>query len=134
MNQPASKKGWTLWKAPRSGGAAPTLLLSVQAGRFRSFALDANDIYFIDYYTGLNKISKNGGAVTNIAYADEPGNFLVADDERLYWLKDEVLTATCKDGSSSQALTAETYLTEDLAVDDSGIYWTQFYQVWKIAK
>lgn len=53
---------------------------------------------------------------------------------RLYWLEDEVLTATCKDGSNSQALTAETYLTEDLAVDDSGIYWTQFYQVWKIAK
>ncbi len=134
VNQPLSKKGWTLWKAPKSGGAAPTLLLSVLAGRFRKFVLDGNDIYFIDYYTGLNKISKNGGAVTHIAYADDPGSMLAVDDERLYWIKDEVFTATCKDGSSSQSLTAETYLTEDIAVDDSGIYWTQFYKVWKLAK
>lgn len=134
VNQPLSKKGWTLWKAPKAGGAAPTLLLSVQAGKFRSFAVDATDIYFIDYYTGVNKISKSGGAVTNIAYADEPGSHLVVDNERFYWIKDEVLTATCKDGSSDQVLTTETYITDDMAVDSSGLYWVQYYKVWKIAK
>ncbi|HEX8536635.1 MAG TPA: hypothetical protein VF664_04175, partial [Cystobacter sp.] len=134
VNRPASGKGWNLWKAPKAGGAAPTLLLFVQAGRFRGFAMDANNIYFLDYYTGLNKISKSGGAVTNIAYADDPGSILAVDNERIYWIKDEVLTATCKDGSGDQAITAETYSTDDIAVDDSGIYWSQFYKVWKIAK
>lgn len=134
VNRTANNKGWNLWKAPKTGGAAPTLLLFVPAGKFHKFALDANDIYFLDYYTGLNKLSKSGGAVTNIAYADDPGDILAVDDGRIYWIKDEVFTATCKDGSGDQILTTETYLTEDLAVDDSGIYWTQFYKVWKIAK
>ncbi|MDC0711693.1 hypothetical protein POL68_24710 [Stigmatella sp. ncwal1] len=34
---------------------------------------------------GLNKISKSGGAVTNIAYADSPGNVLAVDDSGIYW-------------------------------------------------
>ncbi|SEL66254.1 hypothetical protein SAMN05444354_107269 [Stigmatella aurantiaca] len=134
VNRPASGKGWTLWKAPKDGGAAPTQLLFIQAGKFHQFAMDADTIYFLDYYTGLNKISKSGGAVTNIAYADSPGSVLAVDDERLYWIKDEVLTATCKDGSGDQVLTTETYSTDDIAVDDSGIYWAQFYKVWKLAK
>lgn len=134
VNRPTSGKGWTLWKAPKAGGAAPTQLLFLQAGKFHKFALDANNIYFLDYYTGLNKLPKSGGAVTNIAYADKPGDVLAVDDQRIYWIKDEVLTATCKEGSGDQALTSETYSTSDIAVDDSGIYWAQFYKVYKLSK
>lgn len=134
VNRTANNKGWNLWRAPKTGGATPTLFLSVPVGKFHALALDTNDIYFLDYYTGLNKLSKSGGAVTNIAYADEPGNVLAVDNERVYWIKDEVFTATCKDGSSEEALTSETYSTDDIAVDGSGIYWSQFYKVWKIAK
>jgi hypothetical protein len=134
VNQPTSGKGWTLWKAPKSGGAAPTQLLFLQAGKFHQLAMDANALYFLDYYTGLNKLSKSGGAVTNIAYADSPGSVLAVDGARIYWIKDEVLTATCKDGGGHQVITSETYLTSDLAVDDTGIYWAQFYKVYKLSK
>lgn len=134
VNRPANGKGWILWKAPKNGGAAPTQLLFVPAGKFHKFALDTDTLYFLDYYTGLNQISKSGGAVTNISYADDPGTVLAVDGERLYWIKDEVLTATCKDGSGEQVLTTETYSTSDIAVDDSGIYWAQFYKVYKLTK
>ncbi len=134
VNRPANNKGWTLWRAPKTGGAAPTQLLFLQAGRFHKFAVDANNLYFLDYYTGLNRLPKGGGAVTNIASADEPGNVLAVDGQRLYWIKDEVLTATCKDGSGHEALTAETYSTSDIAVDGSGLYWSQFYKVYTLAK
>ncbi len=134
VNRPASNKGWTLWKAPKNGGAAPTQLLFLAAGKFHKFAVDGDTVYFLDYFTGLNKLPTNGGPVTNIAYADDPGTVLAIDDQRIYWIKDEVFTASCKDGSGDQVLTTDTYSTTDVAVDDTGIYWAQFYKVYKLSK
>ncbi len=48
-------------------------------------------------------------------------------------MKDEVLTATCKDGSGSEALGPADILVT-IAVDSSGVYWTDRNKVMKIAK
>ena len=39
-----------------------------------------------------------------------------------------------KDGSGHEALTAETCSTSDIAVEGSGLSWSQFYKVYKRSK
>ncbi|SEU38099.1 hypothetical protein SAMN05443639_12587 [Stigmatella erecta] len=125
-----------VWKAPKQGLVKPTKLVTLP-GSIVSLTMDETNLYFANRTGGIFRVSKSGGAVTQLASTAADLSIAV-DAERYYWFNGTALTATCKNGGGSQVLATvslpQTRTPDIISVDAEGVYWRNSGQVWKVAK
>jgi hypothetical protein len=114
--------GWSstdaIMRVPIIGGPAETVKSGL--AQVVDMAVDGTDIFYQEA-NAFNKISVNGGAVTNIGTADD-GSRIALDDMYVYWGNYFWLQRASKSGSPATTLEVQPAVYA-LTADSQGIYW-----------
>jgi hypothetical protein len=96
------------------------------------FVVDDAYVFFSEHDTGrIRRMSIDGGPISTIANVSFPPFHLAADEHSLYWISSLKVGAMLKDGGSptiiDQEVLSDIYGNGSIAVDPTGVYWTETY-------
>jgi hypothetical protein len=116
-----------------TGGGTPIAIASDQ-GFPRGIAVDATSVYFTTFDTGtVKKVPIGGGIVTTLASGQDAPAAIVVHGDTAYWLNAKSLMAVNIDGGMPYEVTSAA-VPRSIAVDDSGVYWTNYQPLGKVLK
>jgi len=130
----ANNAGETLWRMPKTGGAAVSLIAGVDSPA--GLALDQDTLYWIES-GGIYSIPKLGGAPSHLAQeAGDNGSSLAVDATSVYWLNGVAgtLNRVPKGGGPTELLASGQIQCVGVALDTLWVYWVATQQVMKVAK
>jgi len=97
------------------------------------FVVDDAYVFFAEHDTGnIRRMSIDGGPISTIAsFGYPPPHHLAVDEHSLYWISSLKVGALLKDGGSptiiDQEVLSDIYGNGSIAVDPTGVYWTETY-------
>lgn len=94
--------------------------------------VDDTHVFFAEHDTGrIRRMSIDGGPISTVVGASFPPFHLAVDEHSLYWISSREIGAMLKDGGSptiiDQQVLSDIYGNGSIAVDPTGVYWTETY-------
>jgi hypothetical protein len=122
----------SLVKAPKDGGT-PTIIMPMESGPY-AIAVDATHVYWHSY-DSIMKVPKDGGAVTQLAYAqaEYPGSIAV-DAANVYWAAEGSLMTLPIGGGRLTILVsgADPMRSGQVAVGAGSVYFADGSRLWRV--
>jgi hypothetical protein len=118
----------TISKVGVGGGGFVTLATDLPF--IDDFVVDDTHVFFSEHDTGrIRRMSINGGPISTIGNVSLPPFHLAVDEHSLYWISSREIGAMLKDGGSptiiDQQVLSDIYGNGSIAVDPTGVYWTE---------
>jgi hypothetical protein len=114
----------TIWRAPRCGSGAATVLYRGMGSPTKLIALDGT-LYYADGLTpgNITAISIGDGTATILASENTTVTDLAADDQSLFWFDGDRLRRVPRTGGGVADLATGLALPDGLSIADSSLFW-----------
>jgi len=114
-----SQDGGMIMSASVAGGASTTL--ASNEGTTTDIAVDAKNVYWMNYAKELRAMPKDGGAPRTLFAQDQPMTFAI-DDAFAYVTTTSAVWRVALEGGAPEKL-VEARVSEAIAIDDAYVYW-----------